>query len=275
MGASHKSEAPKFLNTTNERKKMRNEKLDGKVAFITGANRGLGLETARELGKLGIVVVLGSRDSKKGEAAAAELRDEGITAESLGFDVTKSKDHQKAYDYFAKKYGRLHILVNNAGVLKESQISAIGSGPNPVSAVSSEVLRETFETNFFAPVALTQKLLPLIRKAPAGRIVNVSSILGSLTLHSDPNSPIYPFKTFAYDASKAALNAFTVHLAYEVRDSKIKVNSAHPGWVKTEMGGPNAPMEPSEGAKTSAQLASLADDGPSGGFFHLGEPLPW
>jgi NAD(P)-dependent dehydrogenase (short-subunit alcohol dehydrogenase family) len=275
MGASHKSEAPKFLNTTNERKKMRNEKLDGKVAFITGANRGLGLETARELGKLGIVVVLGSRDSKKGEAAAAELRDEGITAESLGFDVTKSKDHQKAYDYFAKKYGRLHILVNNAGVLKESQISAIGSGPNPVSAVSSEVLRETFETNFFAPVALTQKLLPLIRKAPAGRIVNVSSILGSLTLHSDPNSPIYPFKTFAYDASKAALNAFTVHLAYEVRDSKIKVNSAHPGWVKTEMGGPNAPMEPSEGGKTSAQLASLADDGPSGGFFHLGEALPW
>jgi len=275
MVGSRKSEAPKFLNTTNERKKMRNEKLNGKVAFITGANRGLGLETARELGKLGIVVVLGSRDSKKGEAAAADLRDEGITAESLGFDVTKSKDHQKAYDYFAKKYGRLDILVNNAGVLKESQISATGSGPNPVSAVSPEVLSETFETNFFAPVALTQKLLPLIRKAPAGRIVNVSSILGSLTLHSDPNSPIYPFKTFAYDASKAALNAFTVHLAYEVRDSKIKVNSAHPGWVKTEMGGPNAPMEPSEGGRTSAHLGTLAEDGPSGGFFHLGQPLPW
>jgi NAD(P)-dependent dehydrogenase (short-subunit alcohol dehydrogenase family) len=241
---------------------MRNEKLNGKVAFITGANRGLGLETARELGKRGIVVVLGSRDPKKGEAAATKLLDEGVTAESLGFDVTKPKDHQKAHDYFAKKYGRLDILVNNAGVLKESQISATGSGPNPVSAVSPEVLRETLETNF-------------LRKAPAGRIVNVSSILGSLTLHSDPNSPIYPFKTFAYDASKAALNAFTVHLAYEVRDSKIKVNSAHPGWVKTEMGGPNAPMEPSEGGKTSAQLATLADDGPSGGFFHLGEPLPW
>ena len=254
---------------------MRNVKPNGKVAFITGANRGLGLETARELGKLGIVVVLGSRDSKKGEAAAAKIRDEGITAESLGFDVTKSQDHQKAYDYFAKKYGRLDILVNNAGVLKESQTSATGSGPNSVSAVSPEILRETFETNFFAPVALTQKLLPLIRKAPAGRIVNVSSILSSLTLHSDPKSPIYQFKTFAYDASKAALNAFTVHLAYEVRASKIKVNSAHPGWVKTEMGGPNAPMEPSEGGKTSAQLATLAEDGPNGGFFHLGQPLPW
>jgi len=254
---------------------MSNEKLNGKVAFITGGNRGLGLETARELGNQGIVVVLGSRDSKKGEAAAAKLRDEGITAESLGFDVIKPQDHQNAYDYFEKKYGRLDILVNNAGVLKEGQLSPTGSGPHPVTTVSPEMLRETFETNFFAPVALTQKLLPLIRKAPAGRIVNVSSILGSTTLHSDPNSPIYSFKTFAYDASKAALNSFTVHLAYEVRDNKIKVNSAHPGWVKTEMGGPNAPMEVSEGGKTSAQLATLADDGPNGGFFHLGQPLPW
>ena len=218
---------------------MSNTKSNGKVAFITGGNRGLGLETARELGRQGIVVVIGSRDSKKGEAAAAELRDEGIS------------------------------------VLKEGQISATGSGPNPVTAVSPEMLRETFETNFFASVALTQKLLPLIGKSPAGRIVNVSSILGSLTLHSDPNSPIYPFKTFAYDASKAALNAFTIHLASELRDNKIKVNSAHPGWVKTEMGGPNATMEVSEGGKTSAQLATLADDGPNGGFFHLGQPLPW
>jgi NAD(P)-dependent dehydrogenase (short-subunit alcohol dehydrogenase family) len=251
---------------------MKNEKLNGKVAFITGANRGLGLETARELGKQGIIVVLGSRDQKKGEVAAAKLCDEGIAAESLVFDVTKSLDHQKASDYFAKKYGRLDILVNNAGVLKESQA---GSAPNQTSAVSPEVLRETFETNFFATVALTQKLLPLIRSAPVGRIVNVSSILGSLTLHADPNSPIYPFKTLAYDASKAALNAFTVHLAHELRDTKIKVNSAHPGWVKTDMGGPNAPMELHEGGKTSAQLAILPDDGPNGGFFHLGQRLPW
>jgi len=254
---------------------MSNTKQNGKVAFITGGNRGLGLETARELGKQGIVVVLGSRDSKKGDAAAAKLRNEGITAESLGFDVNKSQDHQKACDYFEKKYGRLDILVNNAGVWKESDTSSPSSVPKPASAVSPEILRETFETNFFATVALTQKLLPLIRKAPAGRIVNVSSILGSLTLHADPASPIYAFKVFAYNASKTALNAFTVHLAHELRDSKIKVNSAHPGWVKTEMGGPNATMEVSEGGKTSAQLATLADDGPSGGFFHLGQTLPW
>src|SRR5207248_7709758 len=129
---------------------MKDGKLNGQVAFITGGNRGLGLETARELGKQGILVVLGSRDSKNGEAAAAKLGDEGITAESLGFDVTKPQDHQKAYDYFAKKYGRLDILVNNADVWKESDTSSRSSVPKLTSAVSPEILRETFETNFFA-----------------------------------------------------------------------------------------------------------------------------
>jgi NAD(P)-dependent dehydrogenase (short-subunit alcohol dehydrogenase family) len=137
------------------------------------------------------------------------------------------------------------------------------------------VLRKVFETNFFAVVALTEKLLPLVRKSPAGRIVNLSSILGSLTLQADPKSPIYNAKSFAYDASKTALNAFTVHLAYDLRDTKIKVNSAHPGWVKTDMGGPEAPMELSEGAKTGATLATLPEDGPTSGFFHLGQALPW
>jgi NAD(P)-dependent dehydrogenase (short-subunit alcohol dehydrogenase family) len=122
---------------------------------------------------------------------------------------------------------------------------------------------------------LTTTLLPLIRKSPAGRIVNLSSVLGSLALHADPKSPIYDKKNFAYDASKTALNAYTVHLAQALRDTPIKVNSAHPGWVKTEMGGENAPMELSEGGKTSAQLATLGADGPSGGFFHMGQPLPW
>jgi NAD(P)-dependent dehydrogenase (short-subunit alcohol dehydrogenase family) len=254
---------------------MRSEKLDEKVAFVTGGNRGLGFETARELGKVGTRVVIGSRDPKKGETAAAKLREQGIKAESLGFDVTNVTDHQKAYDYFAGRYGQLDILVNNAGVWKESDNSSAASVPKPASAVSPEILRETFDTNFFATVALTQKLLPLVRMAPAGRIVNVSSILGSLTLQADPASPIYSFKVFAYDASKSALNAFTVHLAHELRDTKIKVNSAHPGWVKTEMGGANATMEVGEGGKTSAQLATLPDSGPTGGFFHLGQPVPW
>jgi NAD(P)-dependent dehydrogenase (short-subunit alcohol dehydrogenase family) len=146
---------------------------------------------------------------------------------------------------------------------------------NTTSTGTLEILRRTFETNFFSTVALTRGLLPLIRKAPAGRIVNLSSILGSLSLHADPSSGIYAKKVFAYDASKTALNAFTIHLAQELRDTKIKVNSAHPGWVQTEMGGSGAPMDLAEGAKTSVQLATLPDDGPTGGYFHLGKPLPW
>jgi NAD(P)-dependent dehydrogenase (short-subunit alcohol dehydrogenase family) len=143
------------------------------------------------------------------------------------------------------------------------------------STLPLEILRETFDTNFFGTVALTQKLLPLIRQSSAGRIVNVSSIMGSLTLHSDPTSPIYSHKVFAYDTSKAALNSFTIHLAHELRDTSIKVSSAHPGWVKTEMGGDGADLEISEGGKTSTWLATLPEDGPTGGYFHLGQRLPW
>jgi NAD(P)-dependent dehydrogenase (short-subunit alcohol dehydrogenase family) len=143
------------------------------------------------------------------------------------------------------------------------------------SLAHSDELRRVFETNFFGAVELTQVLLPLIRKSPAGRIVNVSSIMGSLTLHADPKSRIYNSKVFSYDASKTALNAFTIHLAYELRDTKIKVNSADPGWVKTEMGGQHALLELSEGARTSTKMATLAADGPNGGFFRLDEAFPW
>jgi len=124
-------------------------------------------------------------------------------------------------------------------------------------------------------VALTRELLPLLRKSPAGRIVNLSSILGSNTLHADPKSPIADFKSFAYDASKTALNAYTIHLAWELKDTPIKVNAAHPGWVKTEMGTDAAPMEIPDGAKTSVALATIGADGPSGRFIHLGSELPW
>lgn len=248
-----------------------------KVAFITGANRGLGLETARILGKEGVTVILGSRELSKGQEAAEKLRNEGAkSVEAVRFDVNKAADHKEIYDYIAKKYGKLDILINNAGLFDEGAKNPFDGTPFNTSAfVKPDNLRRTFDTNFFEVVELTQTLLPLIKKAPAGRIVNLSSVLGSLTLHADPKSPIYHMKGFAYDASKTALNAFTVHLAHELRDTPIKVNSAHPGWVKTEMGGENAPMELSEGGKTSAQLATLAADGPSGGFFHLGQPLPW
>jgi NAD(P)-dependent dehydrogenase (short-subunit alcohol dehydrogenase family) len=243
-----------------------------KIAFITGGNRGLGFQTALEL-KGAAKVVIGARDRAQGEAAVAKLRAAGVDADVLEFDITSPASHQAAYDYFNSKYGRLDILVNNAGIAGGA---FPGTGPEHRAAdVPLDLLHKVFETNFFSQVALTGKLLPLIKKSSAGRIVNLSSILGSLTLQATPGSPIYDAKSFAYDASKTALNAFTIHLAYELRDTNVKVNSAHPGWVKTDMGGSQAPMELSEGGKTSAALATLPDDGPSGGFFHFGQTLPW
>jgi len=244
-----------------------------KIAFITGGNRGIGFQTALDLKNEDVKVVIGARDAKQGAEAVERLRAQGVDADSIQFDITNSADHKAAYDYFNSKYGRLDILVNNAGIAGGT---FPGTGPeHSASDVPGDLLHKVFETNFFAPVALTKTLLPLLKKSPAGRIVNLSSILGSLTLHADPNSPIYHAKSFAYDASKTALNAFTVHLAYELSGTKIKVNSAHPGWVKTDMGGSQAPMEITDGAKTSVALATLPDDGPSGGYFHMGKPLPW
>jgi NAD(P)-dependent dehydrogenase (short-subunit alcohol dehydrogenase family) len=247
-----------------------------RVAFITGANKGIGFETARGLGELGIAVVLGSRDHAKGGAAVESLRKKGIDkVQAVRFDVTRRDDHHEIARYLEKNFGKLDILVNNAGVMLDQANFEGEGGFNTTSTVTMDILRKTFDTNFFSVVALTQTLLPLIRKSQAGRIVNLSSILGSLKFHSDPTSPIYTMKAFAYDASKTALNAFTVHLAHELRDTPIKVNSAHPGWVKTDMGGAAAPMEISEGSQTSVQLATLPHGGPTGGFFHLGKPIPW
>jgi NAD(P)-dependent dehydrogenase (short-subunit alcohol dehydrogenase family) len=247
--------------------------MSSKIAFITGGNRGLGYQTALELGKMGIKVVIGSRDLTHGEQALAKLRAEKVEGDVLLFDITRTASHQAALTYFQSKYGHLDILVNNAGIAGGK---FPGTGPeHRAGDVPLDLLHKVLETNFFSQVALTKALLPLIRKSEAGRIVNVSSILGSLTLHADPKSPIYHAKSFAYDASKSALNALTVHLAYELRETKIKVNSAHPGWVKTDMGGSQAPLELSEGGKTSAALATLPEDGPTGGFFHLGERIAW
>jgi NAD(P)-dependent dehydrogenase (short-subunit alcohol dehydrogenase family) len=243
-----------------------------KVAFITGGNRGLGYQTALDLGPLDIHVVIGSRDPASGEEAVNKLRLAGVKADYLTFDLANADHHRDAFDYFKTTFGRLDILINNAGFAA----GQFGSGTMPtVEETTLDSLRQHFETNFFQQFALTQTLLPLLKAAPAARIVNLSSILGSLTLQATPGSPIYDSKAFAYDASKSALNALTIHLAYDLRNTGIKVNSAHPGWVKTDMGGPHATMELSEGGKTSADLATLPADGPTGQFIHLGKTLPW
>ena len=246
------------------------EQQNSKVAFISGANRGIGFETAKKLGELGITVVLGVRDTAKGQVAAEQLKAQGIQAEVVHYDAAVPATAAEVYSFIERKFGKLDILINNAGVLKEHLL-----GVNNSNSVSQETLQETFQVNLFAVVDITQKLLPLIQKAPAGRIVNLSSILGSQTLHSMPNSPIDPAKGLAYNASKTALNSYTIHLAHALRDTPIKVNSAHPGWVKTELGGDNAPMEVEDSWKTSVRLATLDADGPSGGFFHEGDTLPW
>ena len=241
-----------------------------KVAFITGANRGIGFETAKKIAESGIKVILGSRDLNKGEEAVKKLSNFGIDADLVQYDAFDDNAPQKVYDYILEKYKKLDILINNAGVLLSGNLFVTNS-----STISDKDLKNTFQTNFFSVISLTQKLLPLIKKSNAGRIVNVSTILSSLTLHSAKDSPITPAKEIAYNASKTALNAFTIHLAIELRDTNIKVNSGHPGWVKTELGGPNAPMEVEESYKTSLRLATLDDDGPSGGLFHENDMIPW
>ena len=239
-----------------------------KVALITGANKGIGLETARQLGKQGITVIIGSRDASRGNAAAAQLKGEGIAAHFVQLDVTDQASVTAAAAMIEKDFGQLDILVNNAGVLDYGGEATPGT-------VSQAILRSTFDLNFFGLISVTQAMLPLIRQSPAGRIVNLTSILASLAEHADSNSPIFNSKFIAYDASKASVNMFTNHLAHELRDTPIKVNAAHPGWVKTDMGGPDAPMEIADGAKTSVMLATLPDNGPSGGFYHMGVHMRW
>ena len=249
---------------------MVQDELKNKVALITGANKGLGLEMSRQLGQHGLTILIAARNRHAAEAAATTLQNEGLKAKAIALDITDTTQIQSAVQEIGDQFGKLDVLINNAGVMLDGEWLISNA-----SSVSVDMIRQTFNTNFFALVELTQGLLPLILKSPNGRIVNMSSTEGSLTLHADPNSPIYDSKPFAYDASKAAVNSFTVHLAHELRNTPVKVNSAHPGWVKTELGGEGAMMDIAEGAKTGVQLATLPDDGPSGGFFHLGQPVPW
>lgn len=251
-----------------------------RIALVTGANRGIGFEIARQLGRQGITVLLGARDEKRGAEAAARLRDEKIDARAVKLDVTDAASIRALVQLVDSTFGRLDILVNNAG-------AAFDWTPSPTqpSQVDLDVGRKTFELNFFGPLAVTQALLPLIQRSPAGRIVNVSSSLGSLAVIGDPGSPLAGMVLPMYQASKTALNALSVLLAKELRGTSIKVNSACPGWVDTEAGVPDwlraamngsggsIPVE--QGADTPVWLATLPDDGPSGGFFNSRKQAPW
>ncbi len=239
-----------------------------KIALVTGANKGLGFETSRELAKHGVVVLMGSRDAAKGKKAVENLQQEMLRVEFIHLDVTDSGMIRSVSGDILRRFGKLDILVNNAGMSADG-----GPSANSTESVTPAALKQTFEVNFFGLVELTQTLLPLLRKSSAGRIVNISSILGSLTIHSGQGALSY--KPFAYDVSKTAVNAFTIHLAAALAGTNIKVNSAHPGWVRTDMGGAHAPLSLAEGAATAVRLATLGPDGPTGKFFHGDEELPW
>ena len=232
-----------------------------KVALITGANKGIGLEIARQLGRQGITVVLGSRDPQKGQAAADLLKSEGIDAHTVRLEVTDPADREAALTFLQNEFGRLDILVNNAGILQDAD------------GITPDLLARTFDSNAIAPYFLTETLLPLLEAAPAGRVVHHSSILGSIaTTSGGMFSPDYLLP--AYASSKAALNMLGVIQAEALKGTTVKVNIAHPGSVKTDMN-PGGTLTLEEGAKTAVALALLPDDGPTGSYFHLGETLPW
>jgi NAD(P)-dependent dehydrogenase (short-subunit alcohol dehydrogenase family) len=237
------------------------------VSLITGANKGIGFEIARKLGALGHAVLVGSRDKKRGKTATDQLKAAGVDAHLMLLDVTHQPSIVRTALYIEQEYGHLDVLVNNAGAIHDRSLKP--------SEIPLDTVREVFEPNFFGLIAVTQAMLPLLRKSIAGRIVNMSSALGSLALQSDPNGGLADFKLLGYGASKTAVNAVTIYFAHELRDTHIKVNSACPGWVKTDMGGPEAPGTAEEGADTPVWLATLPGDGPTGGFFQSRKPLAW
>ena len=229
-----------------------------RVALVTGAYRGIGLEVVRQLARRGFAVVLTARDPSKAEAAAAALQEQGLKVVPLRLDVTDTQSIDGARRFVEERFGRLDVLVNNAAVLYDSWQRAVGA--------DLDTVREAFETNTLGPWRVAQAFIPLLRKS-RGRVVNVSSESGSLA-SMGAGTP-------AYGVSKAALNALTRMLAAELRPSGVLVNSVCPGWVATEMGGPDAPRTPAEGAAGVVWAATLPDAGPTGGFFRDGEPLDW
>jgi NAD(P)-dependent dehydrogenase (short-subunit alcohol dehydrogenase family) len=238
-----------------------------KVALVTGANKGIGYEIARGLAETGATVLVGARDAARGATAAEKLAAEGHAAVPLLLDVTDPLSVTAAAALVAREYGRLDILVNNAGILLER-------GQSP-SRTPLEMLERTYATNVYGVVAVTNAMLPLLREAPAGRIVNVSSGLGSMALTSDPGGPFPGALMLAYNSSKSALNSITVTYANELRDTPIKVNAADPGYCATDMSGHAGPRTAAQGAIAAVRLATLPADGPTAAFFDDAGTVPW
>ena len=240
---------------------------DKKIALITGANKGLGFETARQLANKGVKVLIGARDETRGKEAAEKLKNEGFDAEFVRVDVTDESTLRSAAKYVEENHGKLDILVNNAGI-------AVDSGEK-LDEISLETIRKTFDTNFFGVIAATQAFLPLVKKSESGRIVNVSSGLGSLAQNSDPTWEFAAVKPIAYNSSKAALNMFTVILAAQLKDTNIKVNAADPGYTATDLNHNSGPKTVEQGASIIFDLATLPESGATGGYFDDQGVVAW
>ncbi len=235
---------------------------DKPVAVVTGAYRGLGLETCRQLAAKGYSVVLTARREQEGRAAANNLRDIGLDVEFHPLDVTDEASVERLAEHIRDTFGRLDLLVNNAGIFPDQ---TPGSGSEGIFNARLDTIRRGLETNTLAPLRLCQALIPLMQGK--GRVVNVSSGMGQL---SEMNG-CCP----GYRLSKTALNAVTRIFSDELQGTDVKVNSVCPGWVRTDMGGPEAPLSVQDGAAGIVWAATLPDDGPSGGFFRHGEPIDW
>lgn len=230
-----------------------------KVALVTGANKGIGLETVRQLADKGYFVYLGCRDKAKGIDAIKELNRQLFhDVEVLELDVTEPQTIEHSVNEIKEKFSRLDVLVNNAGIL--------GEMPQNASANSVENLKRIFQTNFFGAVQTSQLFLELLKQSEQPRIVNVSSDLGSLTQNSDPEYPFYEVKLLGYNSSKTALNAFTVMLAYELKDTNFKINSVNPGFTATDLNGHSGTQTAEQSAKIIVEYATLNDNGPTGKF---------
>jgi len=235
-----------------------------RIALVTGANKGIGLEIARQLAEAGVTVIIGSRDAGRGQAAVTELAGQGLEATSVQLDVTDETSIAAAATTIGARDGRLDILVNNAGIFDFADAAP--------SSASIPAVRKVLETNFIGALAVTQGMLPLLRKSAAGRIVNLSSSLGSLSVNADPSSPYFAQRYIGYNASKAALNMLTIQLTEELRDTGIVVNSVSPGFVKTDLTGYGF-MTPEEGGRLPVKHALGGVD--NGRFIEPDGYTPW
>ncbi|WP_201744688.1 SDR family oxidoreductase [Neoaquamicrobium microcysteis] len=238
-----------------------------RIALVTGANKGIGLEIARQLAQTGVHVLLGARDVARGRQAVASLASAGLDVEAIEIDLNDQKTIEAAAEAIGRRHGGLDILVNNAGI--------VDAEDGPPSVATAAAARRLMETNFIGTLAVTQAMLPLLRRSSAGRIVNLATTLGSLSINGDPTSPYYDARLIGYNASKAALNMLTVQLAAELKDTSIAVNSVAPGYVKTDLTGNNGFMTAEEGARLPVEYALLGDGAVSGRFVEPAGNAPW